>query len=153
MKKRTLFCTLTALIASTHATAAGASGERQQDFLASSSSLATSREWNPHDFKLSEASFCHSYIDNETKLRACWDPDEILTGAEDNDHLDMLGQALEAETLFTTTCRENRHQQDLVSLQVAVAIVGKVSSPLGNTRFFVVVTLHFLTRHDTAANI
>ena len=151
MKKRALFCTLTAAIVSTRATAA-ASGEHQQHFLVSLSSLATSREWNPHDFKLSEASFCHSSIDNETKLRACWDPDEILTGAEDDDHLEMLGQALDAETLFTTTCRENRSQQDLVSLQVAVAIVGKVRSRLGNTRLVVVVTIPFLTRHVTAAN-
>ena len=134
MRRGVLIYTFTAAMASKHT--AAALGDNGEHFLASTLSRATtvSREWSPHDFNLSDESFCHSSTANESKLRACWDPDEILTDADDGDHLGMLRQALDTETLFTTTCLKNQQQHDVVSLQVAVAVVGKVSPPMGSTR-------------------
>jgi hypothetical protein len=84
------------------------------------------REWTAQDFKLSEDAFCRISTINSTLERACWDPDKMLTHF-DMKPMELLSEALQATTMFASPCPTNENQFEEIPLQMAVAVVGKVS--------------------------
>lgn len=93
----------------------------------------STQAWDPRDFRLSEDDFCHDGT-REIRIRSCWDPDGILAvpgfpeggDTRGENSLEALNKSLQRETYFVSPCPEQGQRGELVPLQLAVAVVGKV---------------------------
>lgn len=88
--------------------------------LAGSESAAVTHEWSPEIFPALDRDDPACRV---TKSMRICDPDMILSVSD----LDMVDQALVTETSFPTPCSQSEGDKETVSLQVAVALIGKVS--------------------------